>query len=203
MGSGKSDEIIAQKYFQATIGDSPLVNKLGITNQQRLDEVEAYFVENALVNGLSDTAKILSPNGLKQMHLELFGDIYAWAGCYRDYTTGRGFPFCRPEFIDTQLQKIYQKLNETITKPINQQEFIKISAWFIGELNTIHPFIDGNGRTQRKTLDLIAEKMGFYLNIEKLDKNAWYNSAKLCHLYADFSGFEQMIALLIQPSDEM
>lgn len=199
MGSGKSDEITAQKYFQGKIGHSPLINKLGIHNQGELEEVEAYFVENALANGLSDTAKTLSPSGLQQMHLELFGDIYEWAGNYRDYTSGRGFPFCRPEFIDKELQKIYQKLNNEIAKPIRQDEFIKLSAWFIGELNTIHPFIDGNGRTQRKTLDLIAEKMGFHLTIEKLDKNLWYKSAEQCHLYADYSGFEQIITSLIQP----
>lgn len=111
MGSSKSDEIRAKKYFLGEIGNSPLVNKLDIDNQQELDEAEAYFVENALANGLSEKAKELSPNGLKQMHKELFG-----------------------------------------------------------ELNTIHPFIDGNGRTQRKTLDLIAEKAGFSLNTSLLDK---------------------------------
>ena len=104
MGSSKSDEIRAKKYFLGEIGNSPLVNKLDIDNQQELDEAEAYFVENALANGLSEKAK-------EQMHKELFG-----------------------------------------------------------ELNTIHPFIDGNGRTQRKTLDLIAEKAGFSLNTSLLDK---------------------------------
>lgn len=197
MGSSKSDEIRAKKYFLGEIGNSPLVNKLDIDNQQELDEAEAYFVENALANGLSEKAKELSPNGLKQMHKELFGELYTWAGSFRDYTTGRGYPFCRPEFIEKEITKVYVQLNKKVHFDMNKEDFIKTSAWFIGELNTIHPFIDGNGRTQRKTLDLIAEKAGFSLNTNLLDKGRWYKSAEECHIYAKYDGFENIISSLI------
>lgn len=197
MSSGKSDELQARNYFQGEIGKSPLVNKLGLTNQSELDKIEAYCVEQTLKNGLSDKAKELSPNGLKQMHKEFFGEIYSWAGIYRDYTTGRGFPFCIPERIEKELDKIYHKLQEKLTDNINKQDFVKTSAWFIGELNTIHPFIDGNGRTQRATLDLIAEKSGFDINLDLLNKSDWYKSAEECHIYAKYDGFENIISSLI------
>lgn len=105
MGSSKSDEIRAKKYFLGEIGNSPLVNKLDIDNQQELDEAEAYFVENALANGLSEKAKELSPHGLKQMHKELFGELYTWAGSFRDYTTGRGYLFVALNLLKKKLQK--------------------------------------------------------------------------------------------------
>ena len=197
MGSGKSDEIRAKKYFLGEIGNSPLVNKLDIDNQKELDEAEAYFVENALANGLSEKAKELSPDGLKQMHKEIFGELYTWAGSFRDYATGRGYPFCIPDYIDENIVKIYGKLNEKIQFGMKQEDFVKTSAWFIGELNTIHPFIDGNGRTQRKTLDLIAEKAGFSLNTSLLDKDKWYKSAEECHIHAKYDGFENIISSLI------
>lgn len=196
MGSSQSDELIAQRYFQGEIGNSPLINKLAISSQDKLDMAEAYFIEKVLARGLSSQAKILSPIGLKQMHKELFFEIYDWAGCFRDYTTGRGFPFCRPEFIDKLVEKLYLDLNQKLTPHLNKADFIKISAHFIGELNSIHPFIDGNGRTQRQTLSLIAEKAGFNINIQSINREEWYKSAEQCHMSYDFSGFEHIIEQL-------
>lgn len=80
MSSSNSNTIKAQAYFQGEIGRSPLVNKLGITAQQELEAVEAFYVEHAIVNGLSKKAQSLSPAGLCQMHYEMFGEIYEWAG---------------------------------------------------------------------------------------------------------------------------
>lgn len=195
--SNSIEEKIAQRYFQGKIGNSPLVNKLGITNQDKLDKIEALSVENALSNGLSDKAKELSPNGLKQMHKEFFNSIYEWAGQARHYTTGRGIPFCRPEYIDNMLNKLYDKLNKALASNPSREKFVKISAEFIGDLNSIHPFIDGNGRTQRSSLSIIAEKAGYHLDINRIDKNEWYRSAEICHNAADYSGFEKIISDLI------
>lgn len=197
-GSAHSDEIIAKQYFQGEIGKSVLVNKLGITNQEQLEKAEAYFVEYALMQGLSAQARVLSPDGLKQMHKELFGAIYVWAGEYRHYTTGRGLPFCRPEFIAKSLDKLYQELNQALYEGMDKTPFIKISARFIGELNAIHPFIDGNGRTQRESLLLIAEKAGLRLTInEYLSQKIWYQAAEESHLYARYHGFENIIKNII------
>lgn len=199
MGSSSStEEKIAQRYFQSTIGNSPMINTLGITDQDKLDKMEALSVENALSNGLSDKAKVLSPKGLKQMHKEFFNNIYEWAGNIRPYTTGRGTPFCRPEYIDNMLNKLYNKLNKELTSNLNQEKFIQITAEFIGDLNSIHPFIDGNGRTQRGSLSIIAEKAGYYLDINNIDQNEWYQAANICHNYADYSGFEKIISNLIK-----
>lgn len=43
MSSSNSNVAIAQAYFQGEIGKSPLVNKLEITDQQELNEVEAFM----------------------------------------------------------------------------------------------------------------------------------------------------------------
>lgn len=201
MNSNQSEEKIAQKYFQGAIGNSTLVNLLGITEQEELDETEAYYVEYAIANGLSEKAKELSPSGLKQMHKEFFGDIYQWAGNFRNYTTGRGLPFCRPEYIEKELNKLYQKLEKSIQPNMDKEQFIKQSAFFVGELNVIHPFIDGNGRTQRQVLSLIAEKAGFQLDINKLNKEDWYRSAEECHKYATYKGFENIISSIIKDND--
>lgn len=198
MSSSKSHVIRAQSYFQGEIGRSTLVNKLGITDRQELETVEAFFVEYAVVNGFSRRAQALSPQGLCQMHYEMFGEIYEWAGKYRDYPTGRDLPFCFPEFIETSLNSLYKTLNQEITPKMDQPSFIKSTAKFIGELNVVHPFIDGNGRTQRQTLALIAQKAGFSLAIsDKLVRQEWYLAAAESQATATYDRFEQIIASMI------
>ena len=62
------------------------------------------------------------------MHKELFGELYTWAGSFRDYTTGRGYPFCRPEFIEKEITKVYVQLNKKVHFDMNKEDFIKTSA---------------------------------------------------------------------------
>lgn len=132
------------------------------------------------------------------MHKEMFGEIYDWAGIYRNYPTGRDLPFCLPDFIESSLESLYKKLNQIIKPNIDKQCFIKSAAEFIGELNAIHPFIDGNGRTQRQTLALIAQKAGFDLTIsDKLVKEEWYLAAAESQATATYDRFEAIISSLL------
>ncbi len=192
MGSSKSDEIASKKYF-INQEKAILVNKLGLTTKDDIERAGASFVERNIANGLSEKAKDLSIQGLKAMHKELFFDIYMWAGKFRDYTTGRGLSFCRPEFIEKSLENIYTKINNQIAKGMKKEDFIKYSAEFIGELNTIHPFVDGNGRTQRLTLSLLAEKAGYRIDFRNINQDSWYNAAKEAHYLATYSRFENII----------
>ncbi len=197
MGSSKSDEIAAQSYFQGEIGLSTLVNKLGITDQKKLTSIESQFVEHALFN-LSVEDIEFSTKGLKKLHKEMFGEVYEWAGEFRTYTTARSYPFCRPEYIEHELDKLYRKTQKNIFKDMNQQEFVKQTAKFIGDLNAIHPFLDGNGRTQRFSLIQLAERAKIPIHIENnLSKTLWYAAAEESHIYGKYNKFEQIISSVI------
>lgn len=195
MSSSRSEEATAKKFFQGEIGKSPLVNKLGLTEQKDLDIAESYYVERAKSNGLSDKSEELSLAGLKSMHKEFFGKIYEWAGQFRTYQTGRNLPFCTPERIEKELGKYYQELNTSLfshSKSVEFDNFIKSTAKFMGDLNAVYPFIDGNGRTQRETLEIIAKKSGFKLSLEHLNKEQWYQAAENA-MYGDNRAFEKII----------
>ncbi len=195
MGSSKADEQTAKKYFQE---NGTLVNKLGITDQKKLEKAEAMYVERKTVNnGLSKKAQEISKKGLKAMHKELFSEVYAWAGQFRDYTTGRGIPFCKPEYIDNSLDKIYKDVNSKIKPGISDKDFAKAAGEFIGELNAIHPFIDGNGRTQRQSLRNLARVAEKSIDLDKINKTEWYKAAKKSHALADNSDFEKIIAGMV------
>lgn len=193
MASSKGDEIASKKYFQ---DNGTLVNKLGITDRNELETIEATIAEDAVKSGLSYKSKELSVDGLKQMHKEMFGDVYTWAGEFRDYTTGRGTPFCRPEYINDELKKNYDMAEAEIKPGMDKDKFVEVSAKFIGELNAVHPFVDGNGRTQRQSLQNLADKAGMSLDLTKLDKNEWYAAAEKSHNEVDYSGFEKIFSKL-------
>lgn len=195
MGSSKADEIAAKKYFQP---NGVLVNLLEIPDQESLEKAEAFYVELANKKGLSPLSKDISVEGLKQQHRELFDNLYEWAGSFRDYTTGRGLPFCRPEYIENELEKIYKSVNQKISFGVSEKVFAKAAAEFIGNLNAIHPFIDGNGRTQRNSLAFLAKKANYIIDVSTLKKESWYKAAELSHIKADYRLFEEIISQSLQ-----
>ena len=180
----------AKSYFQGDVGQSTLVNKLGIVDQAELERAEAFYAELAIARGLPDEALVLSVEGLKLMHKTMFSEVYEWAGEYRTYTTGRGMPFCVPDYIESSLTKIYQQMNQKLAHHLSFDELIKAAAFFMGELNVVHPFIDGNGRTQRMVLAIIANQAGYYIDVNGLNQKDWYAAAAEAHEQACYDGFE-------------
>ncbi|MGY0400250.1 MAG: Fic/DOC family protein [Ostreibacterium sp.] len=199
MSSSKSDEQAEKKYFQE---NGALANKLGITNQKELEAIEARYVEKKLLDSLSVKSLEVSKQGLKSIHKEMFGEVYNWAGQFRDYTTGRGIPFCRPEYIDNELDKIYKIVNKDLKSGMSDEKFAKVSAEFVGELNVVHPFVDGNGRTQRQSLRNLARVAEKDIDINKLNKADWYKATEQSHITADNSGFEKIIQSMIVPAKD-
>lgn len=201
MGSAKGEAIASQKYF-IDQEKGVLRNKAGLDDKNEIEKLEAFFVEKTLKNGLSEASKQISVSGLKSMHQEMFGDLYDWAGEFRDYTTGRGLPFCRPEYIETELNKIYRQVNQLIKPNMAREKFSHIAATFIGDLNAIHPFVDGNGRTQRETLRLLAEKANQKINHTTLNQQEWYKAAEVSHIAADYRLFESIIDKATQQTNQ-
>ncbi len=62
------------------------------------------------------------------------------------------------------------KLNRNITsKSISANNISEKLAYYYGELNMIHPFREGNGRTQKMFIEKVADKLGYSLQLEKVD----------------------------------
>jgi len=60
--------------------------------------------------------------------------------------------------------------------------FAAAAANFYSELNAAHPFIEGNGRTMRLFLQMIAENADYSLELKPEDKDAWNEGARLSFL---------------------
>jgi cell filamentation protein len=130
------------------LGSNILRNKIGIRDQRRLQLVEADLVRARAIAGL--------PNGrfslthYRACHRWLFGDVYDWAGQYRRVRLAKGESvFCFPEHIDSQMRALFEALRAgQYLSQTERPAFVSRAAWFWSEINAIHPFREGNGRTQ-------------------------------------------------------
>ncbi|GAA0712771.1 hypothetical protein GCM10008904_26310 [Paraclostridium ghonii] len=117
----------------------------------------------------SPTHGKLDFNYLKSIHKFIFGDIYEWAGTIRTVNISKGNQFCRSEFIEEQMISIMRKLEkENYLENLTIEKLADRLAYYIGEINAIHPFREGNGRSQRMFIECLALRSGFQLDFAKI-----------------------------------
>lgn len=173
-------------------GTTVLRNKLDLTNQEELDEFEtAMFMvrsEEAWPAGNLDVAHYLA------LHHHLFQDTYAWAGTIRTIRIGKGGNwFCYPENIQVQLQIAFQQLaNANYFVGLAPEDFAAQAAHLLAEINAVHPFREGNGRTQLTFLAVLAEHAGLPFNEDVLDRDRVIDA-----MIESFAGSEAPLAALI------
>lgn len=111
---------------------------------------------------------------LQSIHERMFGDLVPGiAGRIRDVdvqATGTGIPYCRPEYIDANLATLFGKLErEDYLTGLDADTFADRLADRWGELSAIHPYRDGNTRSQSTYVSAIAERAGHPIDWEHVD----------------------------------
>ena len=150
-------------------GSSVLKNRLGLRTQVELDKFEKFQVAQRSDEPLP--VGRLSYSHYRSIHRHLFQDVYTWAGRIRKVRlTKEASAFCYPENIDREMRRLFDWLaDENHLRDLPPDAFAAMAAHFMGELNAIHPFREGNGRTQNVFLSLLADKAGHPLDFERLD----------------------------------
>lgn len=158
-----------------------LKNKLNIRDSAALLEAERNITALRIVE-----LKKALPKGkldfsyFKRLHYYIFQDIYAWAGQTRTVNISKGAQFCLAQYIEEQSQDLFRKLErenylQDISKPIYER-----LAFYLSELNAIHPFREGNGRTQRMFIEILADRVGWEVDFSEVTSDemikASYNS---------------------------
>jgi cell filamentation protein len=98
-------------------------------------------------------------NDIKVIHREIFKELYDWAGQYRRVDISKEYiRFAKWIYIDKLMREYSETYLEKLTPPENTEKE-KLScdlAVLHNEFIIIHPFREGNGRTIRLLLYLIA-----------------------------------------------
>jgi cell filamentation protein len=148
-----------------------LKNLLNIRDQDTLEafevEISTLRAEEPLPESNFDAAHYCA------VHHHLFQDVYEWAGQYRMVRTSKGGnAFCFPEHIPAQMDALFQWLHGgDVFIERTSEAFLQEIGRFLGELNAIHPFRDGNGRSQMAFIGLLGATFGHPFAFERLDRN--------------------------------
>ena len=139
------------------------------------DALEAYEVAaTKLRAGEKSPAGKFDPAHYRAIHRHLFQDVYDWAGQYRTIRIAKGSSmFCFPEHIAGQLDEVFTALRHPpFAGSASRDEFVPAAARFLGDLNAIHPFREGNGRTQLTFLYLLGARAGIGLDMTRIKPQA-------------------------------
>lgn len=151
-----------------------LENRLGIYDQTELDQIE---FEVALIRDAEVRALIVPGlydlKHLQRFHRRLFSDIYDWAGKLRTVGISKGLPFAHPGNIESSARDILSPLQgELFLSGLTREAFLDKLAYYLGHVNALHPFREGNGRTQRAFFRQMAATAGWVLDWSAIDKEA-------------------------------
>jgi cell filamentation protein len=136
-------------------GTDVLRNKEDIRDQDELELFERQHSADRLLT-LPHNLPI-TVAGYREMHRYMFQDVYDWAGEYRTVDTGRTGPFCKAKYIAPYMDARFAAIKaENNLCGLSRLQFAARAAEHISELNAIHCFLEGNGRTQRAFLEILA-----------------------------------------------
>jgi cell filamentation protein len=140
-----------------------LKNLLNIRDAAELAEVEAYVVALRMAEVLRAPIEFtFSYDYLKDLHKRLFRDVYEWAGTTRQVDLSKGDTrFAVWEQIDVEADRLFASTPAEAPAPASdvRRWFVETAAHFLVELNVVHPFREGNGRTMRVFADLWARSI--------------------------------------------
>lgn len=155
-------------------GSGVLRNRLGITDPAELERAEAFWTTSQL-------ARLYQRDGprvegdydlphLQAMHRFLFEEIYDWAGQLRTVAIAKADLFCLPQHIETYAADVLGKLARAEHLLSRERgAFLDGLTEAFADVNALHPFREGNGRTQRAFFSQLARDAGHPLDWRGLD----------------------------------
>lgn len=153
-------------------GTACLINKMDIRNEAELAVTESALtlanislLEQEPIQGDFDFAHY------KAIHKFLFEDLYDWAGEIRTVNLSKkGTPFVPPDEIEQVGNAIFAHLAEE--DYFRQDDFdtlVEHITEFYCDTNLLHPFREGNGRTQRVFLTQLIRHAGYTIDFGSVD----------------------------------
>lgn len=174
-------------------GTTVLKNRAGLHTQADLD----FFEEEATAQRFAEPLPSgkLDLRHLRAIHRHLFQDVYTWAGSLRTVRISKGgSSFCYPENFDRETKRLFADLaRQKNLSGLDAQSFADKAAHFLAELNAIHPFREGNGRTQLTFLIMLADQAGHPFALDRIDPKAMLHAT-----ITSFGGSDKPLAALIR-----
>ncbi len=170
-----------------------LKNKLNITDSEQLNHAEReitamkilYLKKNPVVGNFDF-------QHLKAIHYAIFSDIFNWAGKTRTVNIAKGNMFCLSQYLDHYADTIFAKLkSENYLLEVPREDIPEKLAYYLSEINVLHPFREGNGRTQRLMIEYLAGINGFYVDYSRVSRHDMIEASAFAFI-KDYDKIDQM-----------
>ena len=137
---------------------------------------------------------------LKKIHEYIFRDLYEWAGKERTVDIAKSNMFCNVKFISEQAEEIFGKIrDESCLRGLSREKFIDRTAYFFGEINALHPFREGNGRTQREYFRELALNAGYRIDFSKVTEEEMVDAS----ISSFACNYDKLLAMLDRITKEV
>ena len=177
-----------------------LRNLADITDSDDLLFFESGAVAKRIQELYEKPIKIKGIDSLLSIHRHLFQDVYSWAGKRRKVEISKaGKQFFPTTHFDNAFRFIDTLISEyrSISKGDNLQIAEKL-AEILDNVNYLHPFREGNGRTQREFLRLLASEKGLTLNLNPPDNKNVYDQYMQGTINSEIKTLTKLILDLIE-----
>ena len=190
-------------YFDDSIGE--LRNLLGAKSAEEFQELEPQIVfANELelhainIPRTNDFAEVLL------VHKQLFKGVYDWAGEVRTVDIKKNGEnaefFLVASKINSAADYVFSELaKENCLKVLDKSSFVRRLAHYYDQLNYIHPFREGNGRTQRVFWSRVARDAGYEVNWDAIVGDENNEASRIAAENMDLSGLEAMFGRIVSP----
>lgn len=191
-------------YFDETISD--LRTLLDVKSSEEFKQIEPQIVfaneleiESLNIPRTNDFTELLS------IHKQLFKNVYDWAGSIRTVdirknATGTDF-FLVVSKIQVAATFVFSELaTERCLLGLPQNRFVSRLAYFYDQLNYIHPFREGNGRTQRIFWTRVVRDAGYEIDWGLIVGEENNEASRQATEDMDLSGLIAMFSKIIRPT---
>jgi len=158
-------------------GTDILINKPSLRNKDELDRFERMMTRARLAELLPEIP--ITYEGYKALHHHIFQDVFDWAGQSRTVPLAKGKTFFGPPlYVDQEMTRRFQLMaDENHLRGLHPEVFATRAAEHLNEINAIHPFREGNGRTQRLFLEVLAAQAGHAMNLKSILPKPWHDAS--------------------------
>lgn len=177
--------------FYCYPGTNVLKNKLNIREQETLYVYERKLtmlrLRELIKKPISGEFNL---EHLQAIHWYIFQDIYDWAGEIRKVEIAKQNMFCKVMFIRRQADEIFGRLRrEKYLSGLSKKEFSRRIAFYFSEINALHSFREGNGRSQREFIRCLALQNGYVIRFANVSKEEMIEASKQSFL-CDYQAME-------------
>ncbi|MBM1556230.1 Fic family protein [Sulfitobacter mediterraneus] len=158
-----------------------LKNRLGLRDADHLDRAERRLVTQRALEPLPIGDFDLAH--LRALHHHLFQDVFEWAGDLRTVEISKGgSQFQFRQYIETGMTDVHRRITaHNYLRNLPADQFADLAGEILGDINYVHPFREGNGRTQLYFYKQLAEQAGHAVDLTQIEAPAWMDASRQAH----------------------